>query len=266
MRSAILVIAIIALLGSGCNGSSTSGSAVKDTVAAPDTTHAAPVAAEPAPNTLTDAEKAEGWKLLFDGADTAGWHVFNHKSDGSAWKVVGGTLHLDPTKLKDWQTVGGGDIVSEGEFENFDFRAEWKISDSGNSGIMFYVQEDPKYEHAWHTGPELQVLDNNGHPDSKIIKHRAGDLYDLITSSPETVKGPGQWNQVELICNKGQLEFSLNGTKVISTTLWDDNWKKLIAGSKFKNMKGFGTFRKGHFALQDHGFNVWYRNIKVRNL
>ena len=263
MRLFISVLFLFAIAGSGCG--SGSGSATTDTTAAAvDTTKA--VAAEPAPNTLTDAEKADGWRLLFNGTDTSGWHVFNHKSDGSAWKMVDASIFLDTTNKKDWQVVGGGDIVSDSSFENFDLKLDWKIADSGNSGIMIYVQEDPKYKYPWNTGPELQVLDNNGHPDAKIVKHRAGDLYDLITSTPETVKGPGQWNQVEVVSKNGQLDYFQNGTKVLSTPMWDDNWKKLIAGSKFKAMKGFGTFKKGKIALQDHGFGVWFRNIKVKSL
>jgi len=147
MRIQSLSLFFFAFLISGCGGSSSSNEGASDTSAvAKDTTKV--VAAEPvapAPNTLTDAEKSDGWQLLFDGSDTVGWHVYNHKSNGSAWKIVDGTLHLDPAKMDDWQVVGGGDIISDKEFENFDFKAEWKIADSGNSGIMFYVQEDPKY-------------------------------------------------------------------------------------------------------------------------
>lgn len=217
-------------------------------------------------NVLTASEKAEGWQLLFDGASKNGWHIYNNKSDGHAWIIDNGALHLDPKEMKEWQTIGGGDIITAGEYDNFDFKLEWKVADSGNSGIILFINESPRYEHTWHTGPEMQVLDNNGHPDSKIIKHRAADLYDLITSTPETVKKAGEWNQVEIISNKGSLEFLLNGTKVLNTTMWDGNWKKMIKGSKFKDMPDFGTYKMGHIGLQDHGNKVWFKNIKIKKL
>lgn len=218
------------------------------------------------PNTLTEEEKTAGWQLLFDGTSTKGWHVFNNKSDGSAWVATEGTLHLDPKEMKDWQTVGGGDLMNENEFENFQLKLEWKVDTAGNSGIILYSQEDPKYEHSWHTGLEIQVLDNERHSDRVYPKHRAGDLYDLVSSSPETVKPALEWNSVEITCNKGKLEEWLNGTKVLDVTLWDDNWKTMVAGSKFKGQKDFGTFTKGKIGIQDHGNKVWYRNIKIRKL
>lgn len=217
-------------------------------------------------NKLTKEEKAAGWRLLFDGKSTKGWHVFNKKSDGHAWIVDQGAIHLNPAEMKDWQTVGGGDIISDEEFENFHLKLEWKLADSANSGVILFVNENPQYEHTWHTGPEMQVLDNNGHSDAKIYKHRAGDLYDLIASSPETVKKAGEWNLAEVISDHGKLEFRLNETTVLSTTMWDDNWKKMIKGSKFKNMPDFGTYHKGHLGLQDHGNKVWFRNVKIKEL
>jgi len=217
-------------------------------------------------NTLTEKERSEGWRLLFDGTTKSGWHIWHGKSDGSAWTVEDGTLHLDPREMKEWQTVGGGDIVTDSAFSNFHFSVEWKVADSGNSGIIFLVQEDPVYEHTWHTGPEMQVLDNNGHPDAKITKHRAGDLYDLVSVSRETVKKAGEWNKAEVMFNNGALDLFLNGEKVVSTRLDDENWKKMKAASKFSDKPGFGAFRSGHIALQDHGNKVWFRNIRIRPL
>lgn len=211
-------------------------------------------------NSLSDQEKSEGWVLLFDGTSKGGWHVYNTKTDGAAWKVEDGTLHLQPMEKS------GGDVVTDEDYANFDLKLEWKIDTGGNSGIMFFVKEAPKYENTYHTGPEMQVLDNARHPDAKIPKHRAGDLYDLIASSPETVKPALEWNQVEIISNNGAFEFHLNGTRVLNTSLWDDNWKKMLKASKFKQWPDFGTFKSGKIALQDHGNHVWYRNIKIKKL
>ena len=219
-------------------------------------------AAEPAAN-KTDS----GWVSLFDGKTLAGWHNYGKTTVGEAWKVSDSTIYLDTTKKAGWQTAQGGDIVSAEEYENFDLKLEWKIAPGGNSGIIFYVHEDStKYKYVWQTGPEMQVLDNDLHSDGKIPKHRAGDLYDLISCKTETVKKPGEWNEAEIIAKDGKLDFFLNGTNVVSTTLWDDAWKKLVAGSKFKEWPDFGTYKKGHIALQDHGNTVWYRNIKIKRL
>ncbi|THU36822.1 DUF1080 domain-containing protein [Niastella caeni] len=247
----------------GCQGGTGTNQPGTDTTKT-DTMAAAPV--EVTTNSLTNEEKNTGWQLLFDGVSKGNFHVFNKKTDGSAWQVTDGAIHLDTTTKNEGKIVGGGDLVTNEEYESFDLKLEWKIDPGGNSGIMFYVQEGPGFTETYHTGPEMQVLDNAAHPDAKINKHRAGDLYDLIASSPETVKPAGEWNQVEVISNKGALEFHLNGTKVLSTTMWDDAWKKMIAASKFKQWSGFGTYKKGRIALQDHGNSVWYRNIKIKKL
>lgn len=218
-------------------------------------------------NKLTREEKRNGWELLFDGKTTKGWHKYGSNTIGSAWKVKDGYLYLDTTIKENWQIKDGGDIVTDEEFENFDLQLEWKIAKDGNSGIIFYIHEDKsKYNWCWETGAEMQVLDNTGHPDAKIIKHRAGDLYDLISCSTETVKPFGEWNFAEVKCVNGKLDLYLNGVNVVSTTLWDDNWKKMVTGSKFKNMPGFGTFQKGRIGLQDHGNEVFFRNIRIRRL
>lgn len=217
-------------------------------------------------NQLTSQEKNEGWKLLYDGSTTKGWHTYGKKGIGAAWKSDGGSLHLDASKKSGYQSSGGGDITTDKEFTNFDLKLEWKISKGGNSGIMFIVKEDPKYKESWNTGPEMQVLDNDGHEDGKIKKHRAGDLYDLISSSSEPVKPVGEWNEVEIRLDHGKLDLFMNGVNIISTIMWDADWQKLVAGSKFKDMPGFSKYKTGRIALQDHGFDVWFRNIRIKEL
>ena len=204
------------------------------------------------------------WQKLFDGQTTSGWHSYGEKKAGKAWKVVDGALYFDAKNKKEGQ---GGDITTNEEFGNFHFKLEWKISKNGNSGIMFFVNEDlKKYGASYNTGPEMQVLDNDGHPDGKFNKHRAGDLYDLIASSSEPVKPVGEWNQVEIISNNGKLDFKMNGVNIVSTTIWDEQWNNMVAGSKFNTMTGFATYKSGKISLQDHGDEVWYRNIEIKRL
>jgi len=214
-----------------------------------------------AASTTASKDSTGGWTNLFDGTGTAGWHTYGTSSVNDRWKVADGAITLDTA------SKSHGDLVSDKEYGNFDLKLEWKISPKGNSGIIFYTHEDTtKYKETYVTGPEMQVVDNEGHPDGKLVKHQAGDLYDLISSTKKSAKPVGEWNEVEILSKDGKLDLSLNGTVVVSTTLWDDNWKKLIAGSKFKKMPDFGTFKTGHIVLQDHGNMVSYRNIKIKEL
>ncbi len=214
-------------------------------------------------NTSATAQKNKGFVSIFDGKTTQGWHTYGKDFVGKGWSVENGTLHFDPKNKNN----DGGDIVTDKEYADFHLKLEWKISPKGNSGIIFYVNEDlSKYKQTYLTGPEMQVLDNDGHPDGKITKHRAGNLYDMIQSSSEPVKPVGEWNLAEIISKKGKLTFKLNGVTVVKTTMWDDNWKNLISNSKFAKWQGFGIYKKGRFALQDHGDQVWYRNIMIKEL
>lgn len=203
---------------------------------------------------------------LFDGQTFNGWSKYGGGEVGKAWKIENGELYLDAANKAGWQTGDGGDIVTNEEFENFHFKYEWKIAPNGNSGVIFLVHESPEYQYPWQTGPEMQVLDNAGHPDAKIISHRAGDLYDLIVSSQETVKPAGEWNQAEIVINQGKLDLFLNGVNIVSTQLFTPEWEALIAKSKFKDMPGFGKYKKGKISLQDHGDVVHYRNLVIKKL
>jgi hypothetical protein len=216
-------------------------------------------------NTLSNTEKSEGWVLLFDGQTTNGWHSYGQSSVTSTWKVSDGVLYLDTTKT-DGKRVSG-DLMTNEEYENYHLSFDWKVAKGSNSGVIFNVLEDAaKYATTYMTGPEMQVLDNERHPDAKIHKHRAGDLYDLIASSKESAKPAEEWNHAEIKLLNGKLDFYLNGTNVVSTTMWDDNWNKMVAASKFKSMPDFAKFKKGRIALQDHGDFVSFKNVKIRRL
>lgn len=211
-------------------------------------------------------KKEKGWTPLFDGKTLNGWHTYGKNTVSATWTVEDGAIYYNPSKRVPGQK-GSNDLVTDKEFENFHFKYDWKIGKNGNSGLIFWVQEDSvKYKQTYHTGPEMQVLDNDGHPDGKINKHRAANLYDLIAGKEGVVKPVGEWNTAEIISNKGKLDFILNGETVLSTTYGDENWKQMIAGSKFKQWPDFGTVFKGRFALQDHGNDVWYRNILIKKL
>jgi len=200
------------------------------------------------------------WIVLFDGKNTDAWKGFNKESAPSGWKIKDGALTL--------VDKGTGDIMTKQEFENYELELEWKISEGGNSGIIYNVVEDPKYHATYETGPEMQVLDNERHPDAKAGKNgnrTAGSNYDLIPPS-KAAKPAGEWNKVKLVVNKGHVEHWLNGTKVVEYQLWSPEWKAMVATSKFASMPDYGLAHKGHIALQDHGNPVWYRNIRIREL
>lgn len=207
-----------------------------------------------------------GWESLFDGQTFEGWSRYGGGEVGNAWKVQDGSIYLDAKNKDNWQPGDGGDIVTDEEFDNYHLQVEWKISKNGNSGIIFFVNDSGEYPYSFMSGPEMQVLDNDGHPDAKIRTHRAGDLYDLIESSEETVKPVGEWNLAEIIAKDGNLELHLNGVMVVSTTMWTPEWDEMVANSKFKDMPGFGKYKKGKIALQDHGDEVWFRNIRIKRL
>lgn len=214
-------------------------------------------------NTLTASEQASGWRLLFNGKNLNGWHSYLQKKPGKAWKVEKGCIVLDKNPHSSY--ADDADLTTDEIFRNFDLKIEWKIAPCGNSGVMFFVNESPAYRETWNTGPEMQIVDLCCSPDSRILKCRAGDLYDLIAADTEWVTSGGQWNRYEIICDRGHLQLFENGHKIIDTHLWTDAWKQLIAHSKFATMPDFGTFHQGHIALQgtENG-KIWFRNIKIR--
>jgi len=219
-------------------------------------------------NTLSGIEKAQGWELLFDGKSFDGWRNFRKSSIGKSWIIHENSIHLNAEKLPEgqWQATDGGDIITAKPYSNYILKYDWKVNNCGNSGLIFNVVENDKYDFVWQTGPEMQVLDNTCHPDAKIKTHRAGDLYDMIEAKPETVRPSGEWNQAIIKNINSQVEFWLNGVKVVEFTMHNEEWKNRIANSKFKDMPDFGLSKGGHISLQDHGDKVWFKNIKIKEV
>ncbi len=215
-------------------------------------------------NTLTSAEKNNGWILLFDGETTNGWHTYNKNSVTNNWKVADGALVMDP-KLKG--NDNSGDLVTNNEYENYEFTTDWRISEGGNSGIIFDIKEDPKLSATYNTGAEMQVLDNIKADDNKKENHLAGLLYDMSgTAALSKPKPVGEWNQARIIQNNGHLTFYFNGIKTLDTQYGSDEWKNMVANSKFKTWPDFMTSPKGKIAFQDHGHEVAFRNVKIKIL
>ncbi|MFZ4377092.1 MAG: 3-keto-disaccharide hydrolase [Saprospiraceae bacterium] len=215
-------------------------------------------------NKLTPAEIKKGWKLLFDGSTLTGWKTYNRTDMATSWGVKDGAIFLDAKKGR--SDIAKGDLVTLEDYDDFEFSVEWKISDCGNSGIMYRIVEDPKYKQPYLTGPEMQVLDNKCHPDAKIITHRSGDFYDVMASKTENVKPAGEWNSVKIIMKGYKLEQWQNGVRQIKLTLGSDEINAIVAKSKWKNQKDWGKALIGKIGLQDHGDAVWFRNIKIRSL
>lgn len=208
-------------------------------------------------NSLSPEETSSGFRLLFDGKGLAGWHGYGGSDMTSRWHVEDGVLAIQTT------VDGSSDLVTDAEFGNFELRLEWRISAGGNSGIMFNVHESPEYSTPWVTGPEIQILDNDGHTDSTPT-HRAGDLYDLVSANTEMSRPPGEWNETRLQVDNGLMRHWLNGVLVLEVQMWDEAWDGLVAASKFGAMPGFGKYRSGRISLQDHGDVVAFRHIRIR--
>lgn len=217
--------------------------------------------ASPAP----DRPKKGKWEALFDGKSLTGWHTYLKAGQpvSDKWAVDNGAIHYTGAR-------GGGDLVTDKEYTNFELEVEWKIAEGGNSGIIYRVHEDPQYKATYQTGPEMQVLDNERHPDAKQGRdgnRTAGALYDLQKPiTPNAAKPAGEWNKARLVVNNGRAEHYLNGKKIADYPISGPEWEAMVAESKFKGWEGFGKYTTGHIALQDHGDKVWYRNIRIREL
>jgi len=212
-------------------------------------------AVQAAPNTLTARELTEGWRMLFDGATTAGWRSYRGTTPAEGWQVVDGALT---------RVAAGGDIVSVDTFDDFELRIDWNVSQGGNSGVFFRANETTDF--VWQNSPEVQVLDNAAHRDGLTPETSAGSNYALHAPAQDASRPAGEWNEVRLIVRGPHVEHWMNGVKIVEYELWSDDWKARVAASKFNETPAYGQAKSGHITLQDHGDRVAFRNIKIRSL
>jgi len=214
----------------------------------------------PAHNHLSEAEKAGGWKLLFNGTNMDGWRTFKNKANDS-WEVVDGTLHCKSDSLAKQRA----DILTVDQYTNFDLVFDWKIAPGDNSGVIYRATEE--FDQPYLSGPEYQVIDDTGYAHDLTDAQTSASNYDMHAApADKPINPPGEWNTGRIVANGNHIEHWLNGKKIVEYEINSDDWKKRRAESKWKDAAGYGIATQGHIDLQDHGGEVWYRNIKVKSL
>lgn len=209
-----------------------------------------------ADNQLSRQEQADGWQLLFDGRDLSQWRNFKQGGLSDKWVIEDGAIKLSG--------AGGGDLLTRSRYQDFDLRLDWKIAEGGNSGI--FVLADETGEHIYSHAPEIQILDNERHPDNKRDTRLSGSLYDMIASPAASHRPAGEWNRVRILLDQGQLTAWQNGVQTVSVRIGGPEWQGLVAASKFADWPGFAANPGGHIGLQDHGDVVWFKNLKIKEL
>jgi len=210
-------------------------------------------------NVLSAKDKKDGWKLLFDGKTTNGWHNYKQTTVGPGWIIKDGILSRSADTA-----VAAGDLLTNEKYRNFDLALDWRISEGGNSGIIYRLTEDNDYP--WQSGPEMQILDDARHSDGKLRITSAGSAFAIYPSPKGVVRGANKWNAAEIIVRGNHVEHWLNGKKLFSYELGSPDWAARVAASKFKSMPNYGKASEGYIALQDHGDKVEFRNVRIKVL
>jgi hypothetical protein len=225
-------------------------------------------AAASEPNTLTDEEKTAGWELLFDGKTLDGWKRYGADSIGPLWRVKDGIIVCSGEGLGEGTKDIGGSLMTTRQFGNFELTVDWKIVAGGNSGILYHVNEKTEFSTDYATGPEYQVLDDAGWKGEPLRDaQKAGSNYDMYAAPATKKLNPvGEWNTARIVYNNGHVEHYLNGEKTVEFDEDSDDYKERYKKSKWVEFPGWNTFKKGSISLQDHGANVYFRNIKIKQL
>lgn len=221
-------------------------------------------------NKLTPEEEKDGWTLLWDGKTTEGWRGAKlDKFPAKGWEIDEKNHTLKVVKSQGGESSNGGDIVTTKKYKNFHLKVDFKITPGANSGIKYFVDPDLNKGEGSAIGCEFQILDDEKHPDAKLGKdgnRKLGSLYDLIPAPANKPYKPGQWNTAEIIVKGNEIEHKLNGSKLFKYNRGDEAWRDTVAGSKYKNWPNFGELEEGNILLQDHGDEVSFKNIKIKEL
>ena len=216
-----------------------------------------------APNTLAAKEKNAGWQLLFDGQTPKGWHGYNMQGVPDVWRVEEGcwVVHGE----------GGGeeqDIITDGIYRDFAFTVEYKLSAGSNSGIIFQVKEDTLYTFPYETGPEIQLLDDSNRPPERRITgvQSHGANYAMYAAKAQPFNPTGEWNRLLLVVKGNHVTHWINGVELVSYEKYSDEWQTLRDSGKWVDFPDYGKFDEGHISLQNHGSQLWFRNIKIKQL
>jgi hypothetical protein len=233
---------------------------LKELPEVPDGTH---------PNTLTSEERADGWRLLWDGRTSWGWRsAKGEEFPEEGWEIADGVLTVLETGGD--ESRAGGDIVTVDQYSDFELKVEFKLTPGANSGIKYFVDPELNQGQGSAIGLEFQILDDDQHPDAKMGhggNRTVASLYDLIAAPEDKpIRPVGEWNEAHIVSRGGHVEHWLNGTKVLEYQRGSSEYRKLVAGSKYKIWKDFGESAQGHILLQDHGNRVSFRNVKIREL
>lgn len=215
-----------------------------------------------------DEKNKGGWINLFNGKNFEGWRQVNGTAMPANWKIEDNAMKVFTAEGKQPGQGAKGDIVFVGrKFKNFELSIDWKADKMANSGIFYNVREVPGRP-VYYAAPEIQVLDNVNATDNKNPTHLAGSLYDMLPADPQTVKPAGEWNNIVVRVKDGNVTHIQNGVEVVHYQLWTPEWDRMVQNSKFKNSPGFteGISKEGYIGLQDHGYAVWFKNIKIHEL
>ena len=240
-----------------------------------DVTPAYTIIESPQVNLTAFPVNKDGYIILFDGSCTKGWRGYGMDVLPGKWSIEEGALKFSGSGTGESQELDGGDVIFAHKFKNFELSVDWKVSRRGNSGI-FYLAQEIKGHPIYISAPESQILDNDGHPDGKLARTSSSSLYDMVAADPQNANPFDEWNNTTIIVDRGNVYHYQNGEVVVRYNLWTPKWTEMLQASKFSQEKwplAFellnncgGENREGYIGLQDHGDDIWFRDIKIKIL